>query len=640
MLLKWLNASDATEVGTGLADFVLQSDSGSAGIRRKADKPQAQAQAQELQKFLQKFFQRVDHEVRPLKLNLLKRAKLANSFKWRLQEQGVEQQLVDELTQALVLRLTSNPGGAASSDKAASGVKRGSGSRAAQALHARGSELLARGEFAEALECFQELVSADSRDAAARNGLGTALAQLARYSEAEAQFRAAIGTRPGFPEAHFNLAGVLQSTGQYHESEMPLRRALKLKPSYVNARISLGTTLVLLNRLQEARDCYEKALRVAPRNTQALVGMGQIETLEGRFTEAEVQYRRALEVQPNTSYAWAALVWLRKMTPADSAWLRRAEEIAASGLNPIDEATLRFAIGKYCDDIADFPRAFRSYQRANELHKLRAQPYNLQARAQFVDDLVKVYTPEKLARVRAGASDSARPVFVVGMPRSGTSLVEQIIASHPSAKGAGELEFWTAFVQKHETAIRQDLLAEPARKKVAQDYLRTLTGHSADALRVVDKAPVNSDYLGLIHSVYPNARMIYLQRDPIDTCLSCYFQQFAPVMNFTMDLSDLAHYYREHQRLVAHWRSVLPPETLLEVPYAELVADQEKWTRRILEFVGLPWDEHCLDFHKTVRAVTTASVWQVRQKIYKTSVERWRHYEKFIGPLRGLKDLA
>ena len=195
-------------------------------------------------------------------------------------------------------------------------------------------------------------------------------------------------------------------------------------------------------------------------------------------------------------------------------------------------------------------------------------------------------------------------------------------------------------MHKHETDVRRELLAEPLRTKLAAEYLRFLAGHSRDALRVVNKQPLNSDYLGLIHSALPNARMIYLRRDPIDTCLSCYFQQFLPVMNFTLDLSDLAHYYREHQRLVAHWRSVLPPETLLVVPYAELIADQEQWTRRILDFLGLPWDERCLDFHKTVRPVMTASFWQVRQKIYKSSVERWRNYEKFIGPLRGLREMG
>jgi tetratricopeptide (TPR) repeat protein len=639
MLLKWLNAREATEVGTALADdFVLQSASGSSSTRRQETR--LGAQGQELQKFLHKFLQRVDREARPLKLNLFKRAKLANSFKWRLLEKGVERQLVDELTQALVLRLTGNQGSPVRSHKTVPGSTRRSRARDAQALHTRGSELLARGAYAEALECYQQLVNLDSRDAVARNSLGTALAQLARYREAEDEFRRAIGIRPGFPEAHFNLAGVLQSTGRYNESEMPLRRALKVKPSYVDARISLGVSLVLLGRLQEAKDCYEKALRAAPRNVQALVGVGQIEALEGRFAEAEALYRRALEVNPEVPSAWAALVWLSKMTPADGAWLKRAEEIAASGLTPIEECSIRFAIGKYCDDVGDFARAFRSYQRANELYKRRAEPYQPEARTRFVDDLVRVYTREALSRARAGASDSAQPVFVVGMARSGTSLVEQIIASHPAAKGVGELNFWTIVVRKHESAIRQGLLAEPLRKELAREYLRVLAGHSQDALRVVDKAPVNSDHLGLIHSVFPNARVIYLRRDPIDTCLSCYFQPFPQVMNYTMDLSNLAHYYREHQRLVAHWRSVLPPETLLDVPYAELIADQEQWTRRILDFLGLPWDERCLDFHKTVRPVTTANSWQVRQKIYKSSVERWRNYEKFIGPLRGLRDMS
>jgi hypothetical protein len=158
------------------------------------------------------------------------------------------------------------------------------------------------------------------------------------------------------------------------------------------------------------------------------------------------------------------------------------------------------------------------------------------------------------------------------------------------------------------------------------------------ARRVVDKAPVNSEYLGIIHSVFPQARIIYMRRDPIDTCLSCYFQQFSAALNFTMDLEDLAHYYREHQRLMAHWRSALPQHAMLEVPYSQLVSDQERWTRRMLEFLGLEWEPRCLDFHRTQRTVPTASAWQVRQKIYTDSVERWRHYSKYLGPLKDLRD--
>jgi hypothetical protein len=325
------------------------------------------------------------------------------------------------------------------------------------------------------------------------------------------------------------------------------------------------------------------------------------------------------------------------MTPSDRDWLKGAEETAASALAPVEEANIRCAIGKYYDDVGDFPRAFRSYQRGNALRKMAAETYDRDAHTQQVDDLIRVCTSEALG-ARAGASNSERPVFVVGMMRSGTSLVEQIIASHPAAKGAGELQFWHEAVRKHAATLRHELPSEPLRRKLAAAYLRDLASHSADALRVVDKATVNSDYLGLIHSVFPNARMVYLRRDPIDSCLSCYFQPFSAALNFTMDLSDLAHYYREHQRLMAHWRSVLPSETLLDVPYAALVADQETWTRRIVDFLGLEWDERCLDFHRTDRAVLTASYWQVRQKIYKSSVGRWRNYQEFIGPLLALSD--
>jgi tetratricopeptide (TPR) repeat protein len=637
MLLKWLDASEATAAGTALADdFYLQSASGLAGTRRKESG--ARPQGQELQKFLQKFLQRVDQAARPLKLNVFKRAKLANSFKWRLLEKGVERELVDDLTQALVMRLMGADGGGPAAARG-SGTSSRRIARDVQALHVTANELLGRRAFSEARESYQQLVNLDPRDAAARNGLGIALARLSSYDEAEKEFRCAIGIKAGFAEAHFNLAGVLQLRGRYSESEQPLRRALKLRPSYLDARVSLGMSMVLLNRLREARDCYEKALRMAPSNTQALVGLGQIDSLEGRFAEAERAFRRALEIDPNSSFACAALVSLRKMTPADSDWVERAERIAAGGLTQIDEATLRFAMGKYYDDIGDFASAFRNYKRANELHRLRATPYDERAHTLFVDDLIRVYTPEALSVTRAGACDSTRPVFVVGMPRSGTSLVEQILASHPAVHGAGELEFWITNVDKHEQAIRAGMIDEPLRRKLAAEYLRVLQQHSPSATRVVDKAPVNGQYLGLIYSVFPNARIIQMRRDPIDTCLSCYFQQFSPLQNFTTDLADLASYHRQHARLEAHWRRVLPSQTLLQVPYAELVAEPEQWTRRLLEFVGLPWDERCLQFHRTERAVTSASVWQVRQKIYRTSVQRWRNYEKYIGPLLALKEL-
>lgn len=471
-----------------------------------------------------------------------------------------------------------------------------------------------------------------------RNNLGATLCRLGRYVEAEEQFRRAVDIRPDYPDAYCNLGTLLRWMGRIAEAERPLRRAVKLNPQYAQAHSSLGMTLILLGRLGEARDCFISALRSTPRHGGATFGMGQIAQIEGRFDEAAAMYKRALKINPQMPSAWSALVGLRKMSSADAAWLEGAEKIAESGIAPHEEADLRYAIGKYYDDVDDYELAFRSYKRANELQKTAAESYQRDARTCYVDDLIRVYTRKALSCSRGG-SDSARPVFVVGMMRSGTTLVAQIIASHPATKAAGELPFWSEAVRKHEAVIRHESLGEPIRNNLAQGYLRTLAACSADALRVIDKSTFNSDYLGIIHSVFPHASMIYLRRDPIDTCLSCYFQEFSTAQNFTMDLSDLAHYYLEHRRLVAHWRSVLPQGTLLDVPYAELVADQEKWTRKIIDFLGLDWNQRCLDFHKTKRPVMTASFWQVRQKMYRRSVARWRNYEKFIGPLLALRDL-
>lgn len=635
-MFKWLSGREAAEVGTALADdFVLQTVAGSDG--RQREKPATQAQ--ELQKFLQRFLQRVDRETRPLKLNIFRRATLANSFKWRLLEKGIEQNVVEELTQALVLRLTTGRTGVPLPDEPIGSSKRKSKSEAIQALLVQGDKHVGRGALDEAIVCFQEALSMDPDNFRVRDILGVQLCRLGRYEEGGEQFRQAIKTKETFAEAHFHLGSLLRSQGWIRESEQPLRRSLKLKPTLVEAQISLGATLYMLGEMNEARSWFEKALRVSPRHVEALTGMGQLSALEGRFEEAETWFNRALEVNPKHWLAWVGLAGLRKMSPANGAWLNGAQASADSGLPPLNEASVRKAIGKYYDQIEDFPQAFRSFRRANELVKGAAPLYDREGQTRFVDTLIHTYTRDILASVQPGASDSTLPILVLGMPRSGTSLVEQIVASHPVVSGAGELGFWAQALVKHAGNLADGLPDEATRRKLASGYLRALSENSESAARVVDKSLFNVDYLGVIHSVFPKVRFIYVRRDPIDTCLSCYFQDFPPALNFTLDLSDLAHYYRLRHRLMEHWRSALPAGTLLDVPYEELITDQESWTRRILKFLDLPWDDRCLAFEKTERNVLTASYWQVRQKLYNSSVGRWRHYEKFIGPLLGLKGL-
>ncbi|MFI4895199.1 MAG: sulfotransferase [Steroidobacterales bacterium] len=641
MLLEWFNAREAAAIGAALADqFAPKAGAGSNGRDRKGG-----AAAGTRTGAVQDFLRRAEREVRNLRLNFFKRAKLANSFKWRLLENGAEQQTADDVTQALLMHLLAGRAAAAPPHESAdaSAEKEPSGKQAASPqphlLLAQGNKCFAEGAYAQAADLYGQLVELKPRHADALNNLGATLCKLSRYQEAEDLLRRALKERPNYPEAHSNLGGVQRWKGLFTQAEASFRRALKLKPTYVNARSLLGLTLAQCGRTREAEAQLEKVLTLAPQHIEALLGLSQVATVEGRFEEAGALFKRVLEISPQSPEAWVGLVSLRKMTSADGAWLEGAQKIAASGIGPVEEASVRFAIGKYYDDTGAFERAFESYKRGNELLKARADRYRREAHTQFVDDLIRSHTRASLAQTGAGASASERPVFVVGMARSGTSLAEQILASHPGVFGAGELGFWSDAGRKYEAEIRRGVLSESIRKTLAEGYLRTLDAHAASALRVVNKTPSNADYLGVIHSVFPKARIIYMQRDPIDTCLSCYFQEFTQALNFTMDLSDLAHYYLEHQRLMAHWRSVLPAGSILDVPYEELVAEQEQWTRRMLSFMSLEWDPRCLDFHKTNRAVATASSWQVRQLIYQSSVHRWRNYQKFIGPLLRLKDM-
>ena len=630
MWLARLNTRIATNVGIALADTFVAAAPSASPERRPS--PAACGRA------IRTLVTAVDRDARPLQLGIFRRAKLSNTFKGRLLARGVEPALAAEITRILLTRLVTGESVPTPEEPRDPVRESHPETGSVRDLLARADDCVARGAHAEVIECYRELLKSKPRHLLARNNLGVALVKLGRYHEAAEQFRRATGIQSTYADAQYNLGSVLRLTGQVAESEMPLRRALKLNPMHVEAQAGLALTLLLLGRLRESQEHFDKVLKSAPRHTAALVGLGKIAALEGRFDAGESLFRKALSIDPQIPAAWAALVDMRRMTTADGAWLKDAERVAANGLSPLDQADLLFAIGKYCDDTGDVERAFRNYQRANELQKTTAERYDQAARARVVDDTIRVFTREALARVTEARSHSAKPVFVVGMMRSGTSLVEQIIAAHPDAHGAGELPFWNDAARRHEAIMRNQVPGEQVRRKLASAYSSMLDLLSAQALRVVDKSNYNTDHLGLIHAVFPQARMIYVRRDPIDTCLSCYFNQFSSAHNFALDLADLAHYYREHERLAAHWHSVLPAGTLLEVPYAELVEDQQGWTRKILEFIGLEWDERCLDYHTATRPVLTASFWQVRQQIYKRSVGRWRRYEKFIGPLRDLHE--
>ncbi|SRR5579859_2269596 len=625
-MFDWFDSRQAAQIGTALADEFAPPTGPAIGRGAALGNSPAK---------LEQLLQHAYSQVRALQLNVYKKAKFANSFKWRLIGNGVAQETADELTQSLVLHLSGHRTDPAEPPTSIAAAEQKSQGRRKQLLDL-GNKAFAREAYTEAVHFYQDLLELDPRDAHALHALGAALGKLGLLREAEQYLRQSVEVKPDFGEAHCTLGIVLREMGESAESEISLRHALKLKPTSIDARIHHGTTLLALGRLREARARFAKVLKSNPRHADALFLMGEIARLEGRFDEAERRFKHAIQINPKMPSAWAAVAHTRKMTSSDAGWLTSARQIAESGIAPLEEATMRFAMGKYYDDVSNFEQAFVHFKRGNELAKSAAEPYDRAERTSFVDDMVRIYTPTAIADVREGVSASAMPIFVVGMPRSGTSLIEQILASHPSAKGVGELGFLDDKMLKRGSDLRRTLLGEPLRRNLAETYLHVLEARSGGAARVVDKAPVNSDYLGAIYSVFPNARIIYMRRDPIDACLSCYFQNFSGAMNFTMDLSDLAHYFQQHQRLMAHWRAVLPRESILDIPYAELVTNQDGWTRKVLAYLDLEWDQRCLDFHRTERQVVTASAWQVRQKMYTESVGRWRNYEKFIGPLLRL----
>lgn len=478
--------------------------------------------------------------------------------------------------------------------------------------------------------------------AEAHNTLGIAFLKMARLEEALASFRAALDLKPEFVEAHMNLAAALRSIGRLDEAAAGYRRALEWNSDSAPAHVGLATVLRLQRRGAECESSCRRALEIDPKSTAALAVLAELRADTGHFAEAEELHRRIIVMDENALDSWAALPQLRRMTSADAEWLAAAELRVAAALPPRRELPLRYAIGKYFDDIRDFDQAFAHYRRANELSVQCAPPHDRLGLTRTVDLIIRSQDRTWMARKQVAGNLSGRPVFIVGMLRSGTTLAEQILASHPQVFGAGELTYFgsnTAAAYARAAAAGAELDVQDAQlQRLGAGYLELLESLSGDQARVVDKLPTNFFFLGLIRAALPGARFIHMQRDPRDTCLSIYFQQFEAANSYANDLQDLAHYYGEYRRLMHHWADTLPSDAMLQIRYERLVEDPEAWSRRMVEFMGLKWDARCLDFHRSDRAVVTASRWQVRQGMSKSSVERWRNYEQYIGPLAALRE--
>ncbi len=506
----------------------------------------------------------------------------------------------------------------------------------AEAHNNLGNALLVQQRFAEAAESYARAIDLRPRSAGALINLANALREIGRANEALTACQRALELQPQLADAYLIRGTAQFDLGLLDEAMQSYSRALELDPGLVRAHIALAIVLRQIGRAADAEVRCRQALKVDPTSAEALALLGEVRADFGHFTEAESYLRKAIEIDPNLPAAWAGLARYRKMGAGDAQWLSTAQRLTNRPLSLGQEINLRFAIGKYFDDRQEFDNAFESYQRGNELKKRVGVNHDPAQLSRRVDEVVRLYSTRWLLQAEAAGSQSSRPVFIVGMPRSGTSLTEQILASHAQVHGAGELRFWHAETVRFDASRRRGEDGIGAIADIARRALRHLHAKSADATRVIDKMPANFINLGLIHAAFPNARIIHMQRHPLDTALSIYFQVFSNTDSYSNDLEHIARYYTEYLRLMQHWHDVLPKGSILEVPYEALVSAPERWTRTLVEFIGLPWDPACLDFHQTQRVVTTASNWQVRQKITQSSAGRWRHYARHLQPLRRL----
>jgi tetratricopeptide (TPR) repeat protein len=496
-----------------------------------------------------------------------------------------------------------------------------------------GVVLEARGGFAEADECYQRAISLKPQQSMLHFNRGNNLRSLGRWDEAEASFRQCIALDAGHAHARHNLGALLKERGERREAEQLFRETIALDPEMVDAHVNLGSTLQALGRDDEALACYGEALRLQPGYADAMAGEISVLDRLGRVQEAKERIRPLLNAAPDNADAIITFASLVRGSGDED----RAIAALQSLLNRNDllatkrEATL-FALGKLCDVRGRFEEAFGYYHAANQV---RPSAFDLHAFREHCAAIREAFTKESLRHLPHARNDSSLPIFVVGMPRSGTSLIEQIIASHPDAFGAGELDWLDrtaeALPSSHPDGIFD--LSLRALDTMAAEYLALLRSKAPASVRVVDKMPGNFMHLGLIELLFPEARVIHIRREPLDNCLSCFFQNFTQGHEYTADLATLGNVYREYEQVMAHWRGTLTLP-LLEIRYEEVVAAQEVESRRLLEFCGLPWDERCLRFHETKRVVRTASYDQVRRPLYRDSVARHRHYEAFLGGLR------
>jgi tetratricopeptide (TPR) repeat protein len=505
-----------------------------------------------------------------------------------------------------------------------------------------GNVLREFGRLAEARDCYAEALRLRPNLAMLANNMGQVLQEEGRLNEALGWYQHGLQLDAHLARLHISLAGLLEEVEQYTEAGGRYEAALRLDPNDAEAHNGLGWVRHEQGRFDQAREQFLTALRLKPDCVPAHCNLGTLSEEAGDLAEAERCFREAVRHDRRHAGAWSQLATLLrgKLPEEDLSAMRRL--LAEGELTEPRQALLHFGLAQVLDARESYDEAAEHLRQANALHlagwRRRGQAYDAAAHSRFVDQLISAFTPDFFERARGWGVESDRPVFIFGLPRSGTTLIEQVLASHSQVHGAGELrqarESFAALAEGgQETRAIEGLSRLDAAlvRRLAADHLAALRSLDASALRVVDKMPDNYLYLGLLAVLFPKATFIHCRRDLRDVAVSCWMTNFRHI-RWASESDDIAGRFRDYERLMAHWLRVLPVQ-LLEVDYEETVAELEGVARRLVSWCGLEWEPACLAFHEGKRSVRTASVTQVRQPIYTRSVARWKHYEPALGEL-------
>ena len=508
-------------------------------------------------------------------------------------------------------------------------------------LHELGVACLFAQRLAEAVGWLRRSIELEPTVARVHFELGLALAQAGSEDGALAALRTATALDPNLAEAHGQTGDILRRKNQFEEAASSYQLAFQASPASAYGILCRAKALGAQGREREAEVTLKEVIALAPANgsdacwrVEGELALGHLLLEAGRFGEAGAAFERSIELAPWQATGHLGLITSKKMTDDDKPIVERVvRRLEGNDLTERQRMMLHFAAGKALDDLRDYGAAMEHFDAANRIrHKIA--PFDRNQFARGVDGLVARFTSGFFAESAALGTDDETPVLVLGMPRSGTTLIERFISSHPRVGGGGERNFWNQNAPACVGAATAKLAVRA--QGLRESYLRLLRGIAPDALRVTDKMPFNFLWVGLAHVLLPKARVVHCRRNPVDTCLSVYSTYFAEHWGFASDRGDLASYYRQYVRLMDHWRAVLPADRMIDVDYEQATVAPEETARRLIAFCGLDWDPACLSPDRNADAVRTASRWQARQPIYRTSSERWRRYEPWLGELREL----